>query len=254
MPRHRVSTLTPSGNQPKIKVESLLSLQSQVPLPVFSKSVASLSDLARSLLAPCDTMASSVSYETTARGYKVVYDAPADFFGSDHCASCAAGGDAVLMDGGECPRYGCFQNYQCYECCDQERAEAREETPAPDLLEPVPGSEEEISGVHIVTLRDGRKVLSGNTFRFREQIKAASLAASGLAAGWDAAEKTWTVAAGTDLSWLRPAPGAPKKVRLPFRGACCADARYEFDPVCPQGPMLIVCGMHGSRRDSYEGS
>ncbi len=250
----------------------------------------------------------AVSYETTARGYRVAYSVPEDFFTSDHCADCAAGGDAVCMEEGECPRCGCFRSYRDYECCescDREwasaLAEARErsavedgssewhdaldaareqcfscgapsgscgchlpaeeeecdETPAPDLSEPVPGAEEEISGVHIVTLGDGRKVLSGNTFRFRDQIKAASLASpSGLAAGWDAAEKTWTVAAGTDLAFLRPPPPAPRKRPLPFRGACCADARKEIDDVCPQGPMKIVCGagLHGSRKSDYEGS
>lgn len=296
-------------------------------------------------------MASSISYETTARGYKVAYSVPDSFFGSEHCASCAAGGDAVVMDAehGECPRCGSFQNYRRYECCescdrewhaaldaarqtssaavaeeeakeaewsfedmtteelreqlnecDEERkllsrrmrargaagatAEQEEQmermdswavvafaellrrlekerdeagVPAPDLSfgEPVPGAEEELSGVHIVTLGDGRKVLSGNTFRFREQIKAASLASpSGLAAGWDPAEKTWTVAKGTDLAFLRPAPGAPKKPRLPFRGACCSEAHQEIDAEIPQGPMRIVCAAHGSQRGSYDGS
>jgi hypothetical protein len=113
----------------------------------------------------------------------------------------------------------------------------------------------EINGVVIVTLADGRKILSGNTFAFREQIKAASRAV-GLAAAWEPAEKTWTVSAGADLSFLRPPPPAPKKRALPFRRACCPDARHEIDSVCPQGPMLIVCGagLHQTRKDDYEGS
>jgi hypothetical protein len=68
-------------------------------------------------------------YETTARGYKVVYNAPKDFFTSDHCAACADDtGDAVLMEEGECPRCGCYDSYKEFECCescDREHYEAR---------------------------------------------------------------------------------------------------------------------------------
>jgi len=57
-------------------------------------------------------------YETTARGYKVVYNAPKDFFSYKNCSSCAEGGDAVLMEEGECPRCGCLHSYQEWECCE----------------------------------------------------------------------------------------------------------------------------------------
>jgi hypothetical protein len=70
-----------------------------------------------------------LEYETTARGYKVVYNAPKDFFSSDHCAACADDrGDAVLMEEGECPRCGCYDSYKEFECCescDREWEESR---------------------------------------------------------------------------------------------------------------------------------
>jgi hypothetical protein len=81
------------------------------------------------------TMASSPDYVTTARGYKVVYNAPESFFNEDHCASCAAGGDAVLMEEGECPRCGSYHHVKLYECCescDREWAEARERSAVTD--------------------------------------------------------------------------------------------------------------------------
>lgn len=57
-------------------------------------------------------------YETTARGYKVAYNAPEGFFNEDHCSACAAGGDAVLMEEGECPRCGSYRHVKLYECCE----------------------------------------------------------------------------------------------------------------------------------------
>jgi flagellar biosynthesis GTPase FlhF len=60
----------------------------------------------------------SPDYVTTARGYKVVYSAPEDFFSYEHCRDCAEGGDAVLMEEGECPRCGCLNSYKPYECCE----------------------------------------------------------------------------------------------------------------------------------------
>lgn len=72
-------------------------------------------------------------YVTTARGYKVVYNAPEDFFSYEHCSNCAEGGDAVLMDCGECPRCGCYRSYKRYECCescDREWASAHEQSAA----------------------------------------------------------------------------------------------------------------------------
>jgi hypothetical protein len=57
-------------------------------------------------------------YVTVARGYKVVYNAPADFFSYENCADCAEGGDAVLMEEGECPRCGSYRSYKRYECCE----------------------------------------------------------------------------------------------------------------------------------------
>lgn len=74
-------------------------------------------------------------YETTARGYKVAYNAPESFFSYKHCSACAAGGDAVLMEEGECPRCGCLNSYKPYECCescDREWEEARERSAEPE--------------------------------------------------------------------------------------------------------------------------
>ncbi len=210
----------------------------------------------------------SLSFERSARGYDVAYGA-GDQVSSmrGFCQPCADGpGDAVRLVDGECGRCHWFDwddapgsKDACCCCgsargCDCHAAGGHGDEDEEDASSVATLAYEEINGVVIVTLPDGRKVLSGNTFAFREQIKAASRAA-GLAAGWDPAEKTWTVSAGSDLSFLRPPPPAPKKRRLPFRGACCADARHEIDPDCPQGPMLILCDACGTRRrDSWEGS
>lgn len=206
--------------------------------------------------------------ETVARGYQVAYGGAADSSPSycrskNICYDCAQMDDFVPLRDSECPRCKWFDWSSDGDehsvgamdacCCCGSGSGCDCHAVMPE--EPVTPRVEVLNGVQILTLPDGRKVLSGNTFRFREQIKAASRASpSGLAAGWDAAEKTWTVGAGSDLSFLIPPPPAPKKRRLPFRGACCADARAEFDSECPQGPMLCVCATHGTHKDSYEGS
>jgi hypothetical protein len=118
-----------------------------------------------------------------------------------------------------------------------------------------------IDRVRMETLADGRVVLSGNTFAYKDAIKAASLAAlpMGTAAGWDAATKGWTVAAGSDLSFIKPpapAPVAPRPAAV-FRrardGWCCQKAKAEFDPHVPQGPMWYVCPDHGRCKSNWAG-
>lgn len=114
--------------------------------------------------------------------------------------------------------------------------------------------------IKIATLPDGRKVLSGGTFPLKDQIKAASLAA-GTAAAWDPAAKTWTVAAGTDLGFLKPPapppaprPLPPPPLRRDRLGRCCAAAVFKLDDVCPQGPMVCVCAAHGTYKSTYAGT
>lgn len=115
--------------------------------------------------------------------------------------------------------------------------------------------------ITVTSLPDGRKTLSGGTYDYKEAIKAASKAA-GVAAAWDPATKSWTVAAGTDLSFLpTPAPPPPKPqpaavYRPPFRsriGQCCAAGVFKLDPWNPQGPMVCHCTTHGSNKSNYAG-
>jgi len=113
-----------------------------------------------------------------------------------------------------------------------------------------------INRVRMETLADGRIILSGNTFAYKDRIKIASLAA-GMAAGWGAPQKSWTVAAGTDLSFIQPPPPAPMPVAV-FRrrrdGWCCHQAKSEFDPHVPQGPMWHVCPVHGRCKSNWSGN
>jgi hypothetical protein len=114
--------------------------------------------------------------------------------------------------------------------------------------------------VTIQSLADGRIVLSGKTFDIKDKIKE-------LKGIWNPEEKTWTLPAGTDISWLRPPkPAAQPPVdlwggvsahyyRRPDRsGRCCASAVPQLDPVCPQGPMIYVCAAHGNRKSNYAGT
>lgn len=217
-------------------------------------------------------MASSLSFAfvTVPRGYDVAAGATADvrLSGRDCsrlsiCALCAEGGDAVRLRDGECPR--CLY-VDAYALEDDEE----DDSPAlsPFSLETPHGS------VEVTPLPDGRYILRGRgTFGCRETIKSAS-AAAGLAAGWDAADKSWTVAPGTDLRAALPVPPPPpppppaprprelwtceeyqnwlvRNIRRKFFGPCCrfADA-YESRPY---GPICYRCERHGATINNYCG-
>lgn len=122
--------------------------------------------------------------------------------------------------------------------------------------------------VKITTAAEGSLVLTGGTYEFRQAIKERG-------GRWSVAERSWTLPAGTDVGFLKPAPapvpptaaasgGAtaaarpllavfPPVVRRDRLGRCCAAAQTEFDAVCPQGPMWWVCAAHGRERSTYAG-
>jgi hypothetical protein len=127
--------------------------------------------------------------------------------------------------------------------------------------------------VAVTPLADGRYVFKGaGTFGCRETIKAASLAA-GVAAGWDSTEKSWTVAAGTDIRAALPAPPPPPpppppprrreewsreeyqlwlaRSRKKVHGPCCSfAAAYESRPY---GPICYRCERHGETYNNWTG-
>jgi hypothetical protein len=120
-----------------------------------------------------------------------------------------------------------------------------------------------INGVHFETLADGRTALRGNTFTYKDQIKAAG----GL---WAPATKSWTVPAGADLSFIKPPPPPPApKPREEWtkeewarycashnrRGnidRCCKNA-VSFTQYDYQGPTCYDCPRHGKTYNSYCG-
>jgi hypothetical protein len=105
-----------------------------------------------------------------------------------------------------------------------------------------------INGVHFETLADGRTALRGNTFTYKDQIKAAG----GL---WAPATKSWTVPAGADLSFIKETVYLPvlSTLRRDRSGRCCSAAKAELDKHDPQGPLWYVCTHHGKCRSSYTG-
>jgi len=116
--------------------------------------------------------------------------------------------------------------------------------------------------VRITTVADGKLVLTGGTYEFRQAIKERG-------GWWNPAERSWTLPAGTDTAFITSPPAAPAAAPalLPLEvvfppvvrredkrlGRCCAAARSEFDAVCPQGPMWWVCATHGRERSTYGG-
>ena len=66
------------------------------------------------------------------------------------------------------------------------------------------------------SLADGTVSLSGNTFPYKEQIKA-------LGGKWNPETKTWVIPAETDLSSLQPPPPPDKMTLYPF--LCCKQAK-----------------------------
>lgn len=145
--------------------------------------------------------------------------------------------------------------------------ERAEPPPPPFTLDTAHGT------VHVTPLADGCYVFKGpGTFGCRETIKAAS-ARAGQSAGWDPAEKSWTVAAGTDLREALPVPPPPPppppaprpreewsreeyqnwlaRSRRKVHSACCRFAEaYETRPY---GPICYRCERHGVTHNSWTG-
>lgn len=124
-----------------------------------------------------------------------------------------------------------------------------------------------IDNVFMNTLADGRTALSGNTFKYKDQIKAAG----GL---WVPVAKSWTVPAGADLSFIqapltvpRPQPNPREEwtkeewdtyaisYRRLHRGQldrCCKNAK-TFTQYDQQGPICYDCERHGKSYNDYCG-
>jgi hypothetical protein len=125
-----------------------------------------------------------------------------------------------------------------------------------------------IGGVKWAIQPDGTAQLSGRTFDVKEKIKANG-------GRWQGETKTWTVPAGTDLSFLIPPP-PPKPIpreewtkeqwdryvqRKYFSGEsrrggnierCCNNAK-AFTQYDYQGPTCYDCPTHGKTYNSYCG-
>jgi hypothetical protein len=222
-------------------------------------------------------MALSFSFVTVPRGYDVAVGATADvrLNGRDCsrlsiCALCAEGGDAVRLRDGECPRCLYVDAYALEDWSeeDDDVAAAAAPPPPPFTLDTAHGS------VEVTPLADGRYHIKGSgTFGCRETIKSAS-AAAGLSAGWNPTDKSWTVAAGTDLRTALPVPPPPshpppaprrredwtreeyqnwliRHIRRKFFGPCCSHAQaYESRPY---GPICYRCERHGATINDYCG-
>lgn len=126
--------------------------------------------------------------------------------------------------------------------------------------------------VTVTTLADGRKQLTGKTFDFKDQIKAAA-AAAGSPAIWSPATKSWTVPAATDTAFLLTRPPSPLRwqpkpreewtreewitylVNRPSKrggsGPCCKNAK-SFEAY-EQGPICWRCERHGETHNSFTG-
>jgi hypothetical protein len=217
-------------------------------------------------------MALSFTFVTVPRGYEVASGAThklcltaRDCSRYSICHPCAEGGDAVRLRDGECPR--CLTvDYTEDDYTEEDYTEETECLP-PFSVETAFGK------VEVTPLADGRHVFKGaGTFGCRETIRAASLAA-GLGAGWNPMDKTWTVAAGTDLRAALPAPPpapppppAPRprelwsreeyqmwlaRSRRKVHGPCCSHAvSYESRPY---GPICYRCELHGITHNSWTG-
>jgi hypothetical protein len=245
-------------------------------------------------------MALSLSFVRCERGYEVAYGAGALVVSkSGFCEPCAKDqDDAVPLVDGECPRCKWFDwddapgsKDACADCASEHLGSSADEdaccccgssaggcgchsaepeesfVPPPFLVDTAFGS------VEVTPLADGRYVFKGpGTFGCRDTIKSASLAA-GLAAGWHGAEKSWTVAAGTDLRAALPAPPPPPppppaprrredwtheeyqnwlaRTRRKVYGPCCRFAEaYETRPY---GPICYRCERHGETHNSWTG-
>lgn len=248
-------------------------------------------------------MALSLSFVRCARGYEVAYGAGALVVSkSGFCEPCAKDQeDAVPLVDGECPRCKwfdwdaapgskdtcadcgnedehcpCIGAERCDKCwteddyyseLDAQRLEQDSFVPPPFLVDTAFGS------VEVVPLEDGRYVFKGpGTFGCRDTIKSASLAA-GQAAGWDPAEKSWTVAAGTDLRAALPIPPPPPPPppaprpredwsREEYQSWLCRTRRKVYSACCrfavayearPYGPICYRCERHGETHNSYTG-
>jgi hypothetical protein len=138
--------------------------------------------------------------------------------------------------------------------------------------------------VVLKVLEDGRIELSGGTYPLRETIRAHG-------GRWNPADRVWTLPAGTDMSFVPPAPAAaavaaaapPRTYVFPvciphkskpreewtleewhayvranysknrgYVGACCRHATPYEDH--PYGPINYRCEKHGVTRNSYSGT
>jgi hypothetical protein len=117
-------------------------------------------------------------------------------------------------------------------------------------------------GIAIKTLEDGRKELSGRTFNYKDQIKAAG-------GRWDPDRKVWALSAEAKMDFLPPPPPPPPKPkpreqwtreeyqnwlarsRSKIRGPCCSEA-VAFESR-PYGPICYRCAKHGLTRNDYCG-
>lgn len=106
-------------------------------------------------------------------------------------------------------------------------------------------------GIAIKTLEDGRKELSGRTFDYKDQIKAAG-------GRWDPDRKVWTIPAEAKMDFLPPPPPPPPpavryvpRSRSKIRGPCCSEA-VAFESR-PYGPICYRCAKHGLTHNDYCG-
>lgn len=110
---------------------------------------------------------------------------------------------------------------------------------------------------------DGRVMLYGNTYPYREVIRAAG-------GKWDATDKAWYLPAGTHTDFLpatamfsgvapKVAPAPIAAVVVPCRrdGRCCEKAVSFFpsdDPYAHYGPAHYRCDSHGVTKSNYSGT
>jgi hypothetical protein len=120
-------------------------------------------------------------------------------------------------------------------------------------------------GITKTALPDGRFTLSGRTFDYKEQIKAAG-------GKWDPALKTWTLEAAAEqqlMFLVPPLSVAPKPKPLPREewtadqwANYCLRRRGNVGPCCrhatakesrPYGPICYNCPRHGYTHNNYTG-